>query len=330
MNGIIEVNNLKTYFRSEGKIVKAVDGVSYNIQEGETLAVVGESGCGKSVSALSILGLVPNPPGWIEGGEVMFEGQNLLDLSDSEIRRVRGGKIGMVFQEPMSALNPVISIERQMTEGLRLHLRMTKGQARARAVELLEMVGIPDAGSQLSRYPHLFSGGMRQRLMIAMAVSCQPKLIIADEPTTALDVTVQAQILDLLKQICKENDVALMMITHNLGIVARYADRINVMYAGKIIEQGTAREIFRNPSHPYTVGLLRSVPRLDGSRDQQLEPIEGQPPDLSELPAGCYFNPRCRFAIDQCTTDYPQTTNIGGTHTSSCWVAADLVSGVVR
>jgi oligopeptide/dipeptide ABC transporter ATP-binding protein len=330
MNGIIEVNNLKTYFRSEGKIVKAVDGVSYNIQEGETLAVVGESGCGKSVSALSILGLVPNPPGWIEGGEVMFEGQNLLDLSDSEIRKFRGGKIGMVFQEPMSALNPVMSIERQMTEGLRLHLRMTKSQARDRAIELLEMVGIPDAGSQLSRYPHLFSGGMRQRLMIAMAVSCQPKLIIADEPTTALDVTVQAQILDLLKQICKENNVALMMITHNLGIVARYADRINVMYAGKIIEQGTAREIFRNPSHPYTVGLLRSVPRLDGNRDLQLEPIEGQPPDLSELPVGCYFNPRCRFAIDKCATEYPQTTDIGGTHTSSCWVAEDLASGVVQ
>jgi oligopeptide/dipeptide ABC transporter ATP-binding protein len=330
MPEILQIKDLRTYFRSEDTIVKAVDGISYGIEQGETLAIVGESGCGKSVSALSILGLIPAPPGWIESGEIIFEGRDLLRLSDSEIRKVRGGSIGMVFQEPMSSLNPVMSIERQMTEGVRLHLGYTKGQARTRAIEMLEMVGIPDPETQLGRHPHHFSGGMRQRVMIAMALSCGPKLIIADEPTTALDVTVQAQILDLMKQLCQENDVALMIITHNLGVVARYADRINIMYAGRIIEQGTAREIYRNPSHPYSLGLLRSVPRLDGVRSEKLEPIEGQPPDLGDLPSGCHFNPRCRFALDRCTTEYPSIVDLNDSHKSACWVAEDIAAGVTN
>ena len=324
MPEILQLNNLRTYFRSGDSVVKAVDGVTYSVQQGETLALVGESGCGKSVSALSILRLIPNPPGRIEGGEVIFEGRDLLRLSDDEMRKVRGGRIGMVFQEPMSSLNPLLTIGRQITEAVTLHLGMTKDQARARAVELLQMVGIPDAESQLSRYPHHFSGGMRQRVMIAIALSCEPSLIIADEPTTALDVTVQAQILDLMKRLCKQNNVALLIITHNLGVVARYADRINIMYAGRIIEQGTATEIYRNPGHPYTLGLLRSVPRLDRKKAERLEPIEGQPPDLSRLPAGCHFQPRCRFSIDGCRTDYPSAVALGGTHVSACWVAGQL------
>jgi oligopeptide transport system ATP-binding protein len=327
MTEILQINNLRTYFRGEDTVVKAVDGISYGIEEGETLAIVGESGCGKSVSALSILGLIPSPPGWIESGQIMFDGHDLLTLSDSEIRKVRGARIGMVFQEPMSSLNPVLSVERQMTEGIRLHLGLTKQQARTRAIEMLETVQIPDADSQLRRYPHMFSGGMRQRLMIAMALSCGPQLIIADEPTTALDVTVQAQILDLMKQLCQENDVALMIITHNLGVVARYADRINIMYAGKIIEQGTAREIYRNPRHPYTLGLLGSVPRLDGRRSDKLQPIEGQPPDLGDLPSGCHFNPRCQYANEKCTIEYPPFIDLDGSHRAACWIPDELRTG---
>ncbi len=327
MPGILQLNDLRTYFRVDDSVVKAVDGVTYEVQEGETLAIVGESGCGKSVSALSIMRLIASPPGWIESGEVIFEGRDLLRLSEEEIQRVRGGQIAMVFQEPMTSLNPVLSVERQITEAVRLHLGMTVQQARQRAVELLEKVGIPDPEEQLGRYPHSFSGGMRQRLMIAMAISCEPRMIIADEPTTALDVTVQAQILDLLKDLCQASGVALMIITHNLGVVARYADRINIMYAGRIIEQGTAREIYRNPGHPYTLGLLRSIPRLDGVRSEKLEPIEGQPPDLADLPTGCHFQPRCRFAIDKCAAEYPQLTDLGGTHKSACWVAEEILAG---
>ncbi len=330
MPEILQLKDLRTYFRADGAVVKAVDGVTYDVQQGETLALVGESGCGKSVSALSVLRLIPSPPGRIEGGEVIFEGKNLLELSNSEIRRVRGGRIGMVFQEPMSSLNPLLTIERQLTEAIRLHLGYTKQQARARTIELLQRVGISDPESQLKRYPHHFSGGMRQRVMIAMALSCEPSLIIADEPTTALDVTVQAQILDLMKQLCRDNDVALLIITHNLGVVARYADRINIMYAGRIIEQGTAREIYRRPSHPYTLGLLRSVPRMDTTRQKKLEPIEGQPPDLAALPPGCHFQPRCRFAIEKCSTDYPNFVDLEGTHRSACWVAEEIAAEAVK
>jgi oligopeptide/dipeptide ABC transporter ATP-binding protein len=324
LSPVLELKNLRTYFRSEENIVKAVDGVSYEVQQGETLALVGESGCGKSVSALSILGLIPSPPGWVESGEVIFEGRDLLKISKQELRKVRGGRIGMVFQEPMSSLNPILTIDRQITEALMLHRGMTKREARARAIELLEIVGISDAPSQLSRYPHHFSGGMRQRVMIAIALSCEPSLIIADEPTTALDVTVQAQILDLMKNLCRDNNVALMIITHNLGVVARYANRINIMYAGRIIERGTAREIFRSPSHPYTLGLLRSIPRLDGIRASKLEPIMGQPPDLAQLPVGCHFRPRCKFAVEQCAVQYPHAVDISESHNAACWVANDV------
>ena len=330
MPGILQLNDLRTYFRVDDSVVKAVDGITYEVQEGETLAIVGESGCGKSVSALSIMRLIASPPGWIESGELIFEGRDLLQLREEEIQQVRGGQIAMVFQEPMTSLNPVLTVERQITEAVRLHLGMTTQQARQRAVELLEKVGIPDPEEQLDRYPHSFSGGMRQRLMIAMAISCEPRIIIADEPTTALDVTVQAQILDLLKDLCQASGVALMIITHNLGVVARYADRINIMYAGRIIEQGTAREIYRNPSHPYTLGLLRSIPRLDGVRSEKLEPIVGQPPDLADLPTGCHFHPRCRYAVDRCTIDYPQLADLGGTHRSACWVAEELAAGVAQ
>jgi len=263
MAALLEVRDLRTYFFTPEGVVKAVDGVSYALEEGETLGLVGESGCGKSVSALSIMRLVPDPPGKIVGGEVIFDGQDLLNLPGSEIRRVRGKQIAMVYQEPMTSLNPVLSIGRQLTESLELHLAMNGAEARREAVRRLEQVGIPDPERRLKQFPHQFSGGMLQRVMIAIALSCNPKLIIADEPTTALDVTIQAQILDLMKNLSREYGVSLLIITHNLGVVARYADRVNIMYAGKIIERGTARDIYRNPSHPYTLGLLNSVPRLD-------------------------------------------------------------------
>ena len=263
MPTLMKVSGLATQFFTEDGIVKAVDGIEYDLEEGETLGLVGESGCGKSVSALSVLRLIPNPPGRIVGGEVMFEGQDLLKLSEEDMRHIRGNRISMVFQEPMTSLNPILTIGRQITEPLELHMGMTTQQAEDRAIELLGLVGIPDAAARINDYPHQFSGGMRQRVMIAMALSCSPKLLIADEPTTALDVTIQAQVLELMQRAAKEVGASLIVITHNLGVVARYADRVNVMYAGKIIERGTAEEIYKNPKHPYTVGLLQSVPRLD-------------------------------------------------------------------
>ena len=316
---LLEVIELATHFYTAEGVVKAVDGVSYDLEEGETLGLVGESGCGKSVSALSVMRLIPWPPGKIVGGQVLFDGENLLDLADAGMRRIRGNKIAMVFQEPMTSLNPVLTIGRQLTETLELHLRMDKRSARQRAAELIQMVGIPDAERRLSQYPHQFSGGMRQRIMIAMALSCNPKLLIADEPTTALDVTIQAQILELMKTLCRDFGTALIIITHNLGVVARYADRVNVMYAGKIVERGTAREIYGDPRHPYTLGLLHSVPRLDEPRKQKLDPIEGQPPDLIELPPGCSFRERCRFAVDRCAVEVPPLMDVSNGHTSACW-----------
>ena len=319
------MNDLKTYFYTQDGVVKAVDGVSYDLEEGETLGLVGESGCGKSVSALSLMRLIPDPPGKTVAGEVSFQGQDLLKLSDSDMRRVRGKQIAMVFQEPMTSLNPVLSVERQLTEALELHMGMNKQEARQEAVRRLDQVGIPDPEGRIKQYPHQFSGGMRQRVMIAMALSCNPKLIIADEPTTALDVTIQAQILELMKDLSKEFGVSLIIITHNLGVVARYADRMNIMYAGKIIERGTATEIYANPKHPYTVGLLNSVPRLDLPRKEKLDPIEGQPPDLINLPLGCSFRARCRYAIDQCAEEIPGLLPVGGDgHTSACFVADTL------
>ena len=268
--------------------------------EGETVAIVGESGCGKSMTAHSILRLVPDPPGRIVEGRIRFRGRDLLDLDEDAMRNVRGGELAMVFQEPMTSLNPVLSIGTQLTECLRAHLRVGPADARSRAVELLAMVGITDPVRRLAQFPHQFSGGMRQRVMIAMALSCGPKLIIADEPTTALDVTIQAQILELMRDLTKRLGVALVIITHNLGVVARYADRVNVMYAGKIVERGRARQVYHRPAHPYTLALLNSMPRLDRPRQERLEPIEGQPPDLALLDDGCAFRPRCRFAIGRC------------------------------
>jgi oligopeptide transport system ATP-binding protein len=319
MATLLRIKDLKTHFYTEEGVVKAVDGVSYELEEGETLGLVGESGCGKSVSAMSILRLIPNPPGKIVGGEIWFDGQDLLKADEDEIRHIRGNKIAMVFQEPMTSLNPVLTIGRQLTEAIELHLKLDKEGARKRAIELLEMVGIPEAPTRLSDYPHQFSGGMRQRVMIAMALSCNPKLLLADEPTTALDVTIQAQILEIMARLSRELGTAVIIITHNLGVVARYADRINVMYAGKIIETGSAAEIFANPKHPYTVGLLKSVPRLDEIRKEKLEPIEGSPPDLVNLPKGCSFYPRCRWHVDKCLEEVPPLMLAAEKHFTACW-----------
>jgi len=321
---LLEVKNLKTHFFTMEGVVKAVDGVSYELNEGETLGLVGESGCGKSVSALSVMRLIPDPPGKIVDGEIFLDGEDILKIDMEGMREVRGAKIAMVFQEPMTSLNPVLTVERQITETLQLHMGMSKLESQRESVNLLTRVGIPDPEMRIKQYPHQFSGGMRQRVMIAMALSCNPRLIIADEPTTALDVTIQAQILDLMKSLTTELGVALIVITHNLGVVARYADRVNIMYAGKVIERGEANEIYSNPRHPYTVGLLRSVPRLDLPRRAKLDPIEGQPPDLINLPPGCAFRERCRWAIDKCATDTPELVETSDGHLSACFRADEL------
>ncbi len=329
MDVLLDVRDLRTHFVTSAGVVRAVDGVSWDVRTGETVALVGESGCGKSVSALSVMRLVAAPAGRIVGGQIIFKGRDLLALSDEEMRRVRGREIGMIFQEPMTSLNPVLSIGRQLTETMEIHLGMTPTQSRARAVEFLSLVGITDGGRRLAQYPHQFSGGMRQRMMIAMALSCNPALVLADEPTTALDVTIQAQILELMKDLSRRLGVAILMITHNLGVVARYADRVNVMYAGKIVERASAREIYANPRHPYTLGLLRSVPRLDEPRKARLVPIPGQPPDLSRLPAGCSFAPRCSYVIERCRHEGPPLERVGSEHVSACWVAKELDRAVV-
>ena len=324
MAKLLEVNNLTTHFFTQDGVVKAVDGITYDLEEGEVLGVVGESGCGKSVHALSIMRLVPSPPGRTVDGSITFEGEDLLEMDDAEMRNIRGNRIAMVFQEPMTSLNPVLTIGRQLTETLELHQGMSKQQATDRAAELLETVGIPDAGRRLVDYPHQFSGGMRQRVMIAMALSCNPKLIIADEPTTALDVTIQAQILELMQDLARDFGTAMIIITHNLGVVARYADNVNVMYAGKIIETGSAREIYHNPRHPYTLALLNSVPRLDSNERVRLDAIEGLPPDLVNLPAGCSFAPRCKYAFEQCIDETPTLVESAPDHTSACWRHQEL------
>jgi oligopeptide/dipeptide ABC transporter ATP-binding protein len=321
---ILELKDLRTHFFTQDGVVKAVDGVSFEMDEGEIIGIVGESGCGKSVTALSIMRLVANPPGRIVGGEVNFQGDDLLKLDESEMRKIRGNNIAMVFQEPMTSLNPVLTVGRQLTETIELHQGLSKSQANARAVELLAMVGIPDAPRRLKDYPHQFSGGMRQRVMIAMALSCNPKLIIADEPTTALDVTIQAQILELMQDLSSQTGTALIIITHNLGVVARYAKRVIVMYAGKIIETAKAVDIYGDPRHPYTWGLLNSVPRLDEARSERLEAIEGLPPNLGNLPDGCAFRSRCRFAIERCATDIPALDEVTPGHAAACWRSAEL------
>jgi len=324
MADLLEVRDLRTYLYTTQGVVKAVDGVSFNVREGETVALVGESGCGKTMTALSIMRLTPRPQASIEGGEIRFQGRDLLKLGDEEMRRVRGAEIAMVFQEPMTSLNPVLTIGRQLTETLEAHAAVSKEEAKARALELLRLVGIADPEHRLGEYPHQFSGGMRQRVMIAIALTCRPKLILADEPTTALDVTFQAQLLELMRNLSRQFGVALVIITHNLGVVARYADRVNVMYAGKVIESATAAELYRNPRHPYTIGLLRSVPRLDQPRKAKLEPIDGQPPDLWNLPPGCSFRPRCRFAVEKCAHETPPLMPLQEGHGSACWVAENL------
>ena len=315
---LLQIKELETHFFTSEGVVRAVNGVSYDVQPGETLGLVGESGSGKSVSALSLMRLIPNPPGKIVGGEVIFDGESLLEVDDARMREIRGNEIAMVFQEPMTSLNPVLTIGRQLTEALELHLKLKRKDAEQRAVELLHLVGIPAAEDRLHDYPHQFSGGMRQRVMIAMALSCDPKLLLADEPTTALDVTIQAQVLEVMARLSRELGTAVIVITHNLGVVARYADRVNVMYAGRIVESGSAEEIYHNPRHAYTLGLLESVPRLD-ARTGRLIPIEGVPPDLTNLPVGCSFEPRCRFATDICREERPELTEVLEGHKMACW-----------
>ncbi|RJX26965.1 MAG: ABC transporter ATP-binding protein [Dethiobacter sp.] len=320
---VLEVRDLKTQFRTDSGVVQAVDGISYYIDEGEIVGLVGESGCGKSVSQLSLLQLIPMPPGKIVGGEVIFEGFNPLEFkADSEqMRAIRGGKIGIIFQEPMTSLNPVLTIGQQIIEVLVLHLRMDRVTARRRAIELLKLVGIPDAGQRIDNYPHQLSGGMRQRVMIAMALSCNPRLLVADEATTALDVTTQAQLLELLQDTVKRFNTSLLIVTHNLGIVARYAHRIYVMYAGRVVESGTSRDIFGNARHPYTVGLLKAVPRLDEPRGHKLVPIEGLPPNLINRSPTCVFLPRCSHRVEQCQREpWPELRLVDGQHYVSCHV----------
>lgn len=318
---LLEVKDLVTEFRTDGGIVRAVDGVSYYIDEGEVVGLVGESGCGKSATQLSVLQLIPTPPGRIISGEVFFQGANILsfDPDSGGMREVRGGKIGMIFQEPMTSLNPVLTIGRQIIETLMLHLKMDRRAARKRAIELVALMGIPDAEQRIDNYPHQFSGGMRQRLMIAMALSCNPRVLIADEPTTALDVTTQAQLLEILRDTVRQFRTSLLIVTHNLGVVARYAQRIYVMYAGRVVESGTAKDIFSEPAHPYTIGLLKSVPRLDEPKGRKLVPIAGLPPNLSNMPARCAFYPRCFRGSDACREKpWPELRRLSGQHYAAC------------
>jgi len=320
MPPLLSVKNLSTHFFTKEGIIKAVDDISYDINEGEVIGLVGESGCGKSVSALSLMRLIPNPPGKIVNGEIFFEGRDLLKLSKDDMCDVRGNRISMIFQEPMSSLNPVLTIGDQIKEPMVLHKGINRENAIKKTLKLLENVHIPEGDTRINAYPHMFSGGMRQRAMIAMGISCNPKLIIADEPTTALDVTIQAQLLELMKQLSKDFSSALFLITHNLGLVARYADRVNVMYAGRIIEKATAADLYGDPRHPYTIGLMASVPRLDQDIKKKLVPIDGQPPDLLYLPPGCPFHPRCRYRIDRCSIENPELEAVSDNHEKACWV----------
>ncbi len=321
---LLEVEDLHVHFVMPRGVVRAVEGISYRVEPGEVVALVGESGCGKSVSALAIMRLLARPAGRVVGGRILFQGRNLLDLGEDSMREIRGRDIAMIFQEPMTSLNPVLTIGFQIMEPLLMHLGMAPEQARARAVELLTLVGIPDPERRLDQYPHQFSGGMRQRVMIAIALACNPRLIIADEPTTALDVTIQAQILQLMKDLSRDLGIALVMITHNLGIVARYADRLNVMYAARLAEQGSAAGIFAQPLHPYTAGLMRSVPRLDKPRGRKLETIEGLPPDLFDPPPGCRFAPRCAAKIDWCEREVPPLAQVAAHRYSACLRANEM------
>jgi oligopeptide transport system ATP-binding protein len=321
----LEVKDLKTYFYVQNRELRAVDGLSYSVKQGECVALVGESACGKSVSALSIMRLIPYPPGVIVGGEIIFEGKDILKVSEEEMRQIRGGRIAMVFQEPMTSLNPVLTISRQLTESLEIHLSMDKSIAAEEATKLLKSVGIPDAERRVRDYPHQFSGGMQQRIMIAMALSCKPALIIADEPTTSVDVTVQAQLLDIINDLRTRFNTAVILITHNLGIVARYADSVNVMYAGRLIERGYTDQIYTEPCHPYTIGLIASVPRLDLPKKRDLSVIDGLPPDLARLSRTmCAFSPRCKLAMERCRQERPELEVVGPDHYAACFRSSEV------
>ena len=317
---LLEVKDLQTIFSTSDGVVNAVNGISYSLKSGEALGIVGESGCGKSVGALSIMGLIPNPPGQVVDGEILFDGTDLLSLSAEKMRQVRGQQIAMIFQDPMTSLNPVLTIGQQIGEALRLHKGLDKKGARQQTVHLLETVGIPDAEQRLNSYPHQFSGGMRQRVMIAMALSSEPKLLIADEPTTALDVTIQAQIVDLIKRLRDELGMAIIWITHDLGVVAGFVDKVVVMYAGHIVEMAPLKEFYANPLHPYTIGLLGSLPRIDAKSDQKLVSIDGLPPDLIDMPSCCPFIDRCSYAIERCGEENPSHRQVGPEHYIACWV----------
>ena len=320
MEDLLAVEGLETHFRTREGVVHAVNGVSFRLKEGETLGVVGESGCGKSVTVMSMLGLVPTPPGEVVAGTALYNGQDLLKMSNEELRRVRGSQISIIFQDPMTSFNPVLTIGRQIAEPLETHMGMTKKQAYDRGAEVLELVGIPNARQRLNDYPHQFSGGMRQRAMIAMALTCDPAILIADEPTTALDVTIQAQIIDLVNRLQDKLGMAIIWITHDLGVVAGIAQRVNVMYGGYIVEQAAVDELYANPQHPYTMGLLGSLPRLDIEQHQKLASIDGLPPVLYEKPACCPFAPRCEYRIDRCLQENPPLQFVGLEHYAACWV----------
>lgn len=325
---VLEVKDLQTYFYTNEGVVKAVDGLSYSVRRGEFVGIVGESACGKSVSAMSILRLIPYPPGVIEGGQILFNGEDLLKASEERMRDIRGNRIAMVFQEPTTSLNPVLTVGRQISESLELHREMTQEEAQKEAIRLLELVGIPDAENRVTNYPHQFSGGMQQRIMIAMALSCDPEILIADEPTTSLDVTVQAQVLEVLNELRERMGSAVIMITHNLGVVARYVDRVNVMYAGHLVETGPTETIYDTPKHPYTIGLLASVPRLDTKRRIAPKVIPGLPPNVAKLPPGCPFAPRCDYVMDICRTEMPPLEKVGEDHYRACYYPADELERV--
>jgi oligopeptide/dipeptide ABC transporter ATP-binding protein len=321
MTPLLSVRDLKTHFFTREGTVQAVDGVTFEVERGKVLGVVGESGCGKSVTALTLMRLLPTPPARVVGGQVLFEGRDLLQLSESEMQKLRGDRIAMVFQEPMTSLNPVFTIGNQMSEGLRIHRGLGRREALQQAGELLNRVGIPDPERRLREYPHQLSGGMRQRVMIAMAISCEPALIIADEPTTALDVTVQAQILRLLRGLAESLGTAVILISHDLGVIAEMAQTVAVMYAGRIVEYAATESLFERPRHPYTLGLLRSIPRFEGEHQKgKLDAIPGTVPRLSEIPKGCAFSPRCPYVIDRCLRDMPDLENKGAGHLARCWV----------
>ena len=326
-NKILEVRNLKTYFYTGGGVVKAVDGVSFDLKVMETLGIVGETGSGKSVTALSILRLIPQPPGKIVEGEIIFDGKNILDMDKKELQDFRGNRISMIFQDPMTSLNPVFTIGNQIMEAILAHRKVTKNEAREESYRLLELVGIPDIKRRFESYPHEFSGGMRQRVMIAMAIANSPSILIADEPTTALDVTIQAQILELMDELKEKTKSSIIIITHDLGVVAKYADRVMVMYAGKPVEFSQVDNIFYNPLHPYTIGLMRSIARLDHEKKEKLKPIEGTPPSLIDLPEGCVFRVRCEYAVDECKLKYPPLSEIEPGHFVSCFRANEFLSG---